>query len=107
MQMLGGASDSVPTVSTPGVPNRSAAASMPPRGTTVGVVYLSSPGPLAAAARLVGSALALCTPGGAHWSTSAFAGAANPMPNTASATTTTTLVLRYRSVLRNRNILAT
>ena len=40
------------------------------------------PGPVAAAARLVGNALALSTPGGAHWSTWAPAGAARPMLQT-------------------------
>ncbi len=45
MQMLGGASDRVPTVSTPGVPRPSAAVSIPSSGTTPGVVYLSAPGP--------------------------------------------------------------
>ena len=80
--MLGGASDSVPTVSTPGVPRPSASdvdRSERLDGRRGVLVRL---GPLAAAARLVGSALALSTPGGAHWSTSAPAGAASPMPNT-------------------------
>jgi hypothetical protein len=76
--MLGGASDSVPTVSTPGTVSPSALTSMVSSALTAAVVYLSAAGPWAAAARLVGSALALSTPGGAHWSTSAAAGAAQP-----------------------------
>jgi hypothetical protein len=78
--MLGGASDSVPTVSTPGTVSPSALTSMVSSALTAAVVYLSAAGPWAAAARLVGSALALSTPGGAHWSTSAAAGAAQPRP---------------------------
>ena len=39
MQMLGGASDRVPTVSTPGVPRRSAPTLTALSGSTVGVVY--------------------------------------------------------------------
>ena len=66
MQMLGGASDRVPTVITPGVPRPSALVLTVSSGATVGVVYLSSAGPAAADARLVGTALALSTPGGAH-----------------------------------------
>ena len=85
MQMLGGASDRVPTVSTPGVPRPSASTLTASSGATVGVVYLSSPGPAAAEARLVGTALALSTPGGAHWSASATAGAAIGRLNTSSA----------------------
>ncbi len=73
--MLGGASESVPTVSVPGTPRPSALTLTAVNGATVAVVYLSAPGPWAAAARLVGSALALSTPGGAHWSTFAPAGA--------------------------------
>ena len=93
--MLGGASDSVPTVSTPGVPRPSASTLTVSSGATVGVVYLSSPGPAAAEARLVGTALALSTPGGAHWSTSAPAGAAIGRLNTSSATSDRTSALRY------------
>jgi hypothetical protein len=66
MQMLGGASDSVPTVSVPGTPSPSALTLTAVNGTTVAVVYLSAAGPWAAAARLVGRALALSSPGGAH-----------------------------------------
>ena len=66
MQMLGGASDSVPTVSVPGVISRSASRSTELSGSVVAVVYLSSLGPPAAAARLVGSALAEAAPGGEH-----------------------------------------
>ena len=100
MQMLGGASDSVPTVSTPGVASRNVPGLIEPRGTTDGVVYLSSPGPFAAAARLVGSALALCSPGGAHWSPSAPARGADPMPNTKSATSAVTIVLPIRAIVK-------
>ena len=64
--MLGGASDSVPTVNVPGVISRRASRFTALNGSVVGVVYLSSPGPLAAAERLVGRALADCSPGGAH-----------------------------------------
>ena len=92
--MLGGASESVPTVSVPGTPRPSASTSTAVNGSTVAVVYLSAPGPCAAAARLVGSALALSTPGGAHWSTLAPAGAARPMLETSSATNAMTNVLR-------------
>jgi hypothetical protein len=74
MQMLGGASDSVPTVSVPGTLRPRALTLTTVNGSTVAVVYLSAPGPVAAFARLVGSALALSTPGGAHWSTLAPAG---------------------------------
>ena len=91
MQMLGGASDSVPTVSTPGVPRPSVSTLTVLSGATVGVVYLSSPGPAAAEARLVGTALALSTPGGAHWSTSATAGAAIGTLNTSSPTSDRTM----------------
>src|SRR5690349_15344197 len=76
--MLGGASDRVPTVRVPGRERPRALTSMSCSGFTPGVVYLSSPGPAAAAERLVGSALALCSPGGAHWSFWAPAGAARP-----------------------------
>src|SRR5258705_12251506 len=86
MQMLGGASESVPTVSMPGTLRPRALALTAVRGSTVAVVYLSAPGPVAAFARLVGSALALSTPGGAHWSTLAPAGAARPMFEISSAT---------------------
>ena len=64
--MLGGASDSVPTVSVPAVPSPRAAGLTAVSGSTVGVVYLSWAGPLAAEARFVGRALALSMPGGAH-----------------------------------------
>ncbi len=57
--MLGGASDRVPTVSVPGRLNPRVSTSIESRGTTDGVVYLSSSGPAADAARLVGRALAL------------------------------------------------
>src|ERR1700741_966907 len=90
MQMLGGASDSVPTVSVPGTPRPRALASTAVNGSTVAVVYLSAPGPVAAFARLVGRALALSTPGGAHWSTLAPAGAASPKLEISSATKATT-----------------
>lgn len=66
MQMLGGASDSVPTVKVPGVVKPRAAGSTESSGTTEAVVYWSASGPVLAAARLFGSALALVTPGGAH-----------------------------------------
>ena len=66
MQIDGGASDRVPTVSVPGVISRRAAVSTRSRGAVDAVVYLSSAGPAAAAARLVGSALADCSPGGEH-----------------------------------------
>jgi len=69
MQMLGGASESVPTVSVPGTLRPSALTLTAVTGSTFAVVYLSAPGPVAALARLVGSALALSTLGGAHWST--------------------------------------
>jgi len=71
-------------------------------GSTVAVVYLSAPGPVAAFVRLVGSALALWTPGGAHCSTSAAAGGAgnkttagdaNPMLPISNAIRMTTDVL--------------
>jgi hypothetical protein len=86
MQMLGGASERVPTVSVPGWLKPSAFTSTAVSGSTVGVVYLSSPGPWAAAARFVGSALALSTPGGAHWSTFARAGAARLILQISTAT---------------------
>ncbi len=66
IQMLGGASERVPTVRVPGVPSPNAARSTESSGWTVAVVYLSAAGPWAAAARLVGNALALSTPGAAH-----------------------------------------
>src|SRR5258708_24204055 len=97
MQMLGGASDSVPTVSTPGVPRLSAAGFTAVNGSTFGVVYLSASGPFAAAARLVGSALALPTPGGAHWSLSAPAIGASPIVTTKSAARAPTTALYIRS----------
>src|SRR5262245_33428613 len=100
MQMLGGASDSVPTVSTPGVPSPRAPALTAPSGATLGVVYLSSPGPAAADARFVGTALALSTPGGAHWSASAPAGTAIGRLNTSSATSARTNALALRPVKR-------
>ena len=90
--MLGGASESVPTVSVPGTPRPSALMLTAVNGSTVAVVYLSAPGPVAALARLVGSALALWTPGGAHWSTAA-AGAASPTLPISKASKTTTDVL--------------
>src|SRR6478609_9825348 len=96
MQMLGGASERVPTTSTPGVPSPSAPRFTESSGDTASVVYLSAPGPLAAAARLVGSALALSTPGGAHWSTSAPAAGAQPMASTIRATNVVTAVLSNR-----------
>ena len=99
--MLGGASDSVPTVSTPGLPRPSASRFTESSGSTPGVVYLSAPGPLAADARLVGSALALCWPGGAHWSPSAPAGGAHPIMTTSR----TARVLA--AALSNRVIFAT
>jgi hypothetical protein len=52
---------------------------MPESGSTLAVVYLSSSGPLAAAARFVGNALAFWMPGGAHWSLSASAVGAHTM----------------------------
>jgi hypothetical protein len=61
--MLGGASESVPTVSVPGTLTPSALTLTAVNGSTVAVVYLSAPGPVAAFARLFGSALALSTPG--------------------------------------------
>jgi hypothetical protein len=102
MQMLGGASESVPTVSVPGTLRPSALTLTAVNGPTVAVVYLSASGPVAALARLVGSALALWTPGGAHWSTLAAAGgagdrttacAANPMLPISQAIRTTIDVL--------------
>src|SRR3712207_7487077 len=48
---------SVPTVRVPGTPRPRASTFTADNGATPGVVYLSSPGPVAAAARLVGSAL--------------------------------------------------
>jgi hypothetical protein len=93
MQMLGGASESVPTVSVPGWLSPSAFTSMADRGSTVLVVYLSSPGPWAALERFVGRALALSIPGGAHWSTLAPAGGASDMLQISSAVIATTNVL--------------
>jgi hypothetical protein len=52
-------------------------------------LLLSAPGPVAAFARLVGSALALSTPGGTHWSTLAPAGVARPMLEISRATSAT------------------
>jgi hypothetical protein len=92
MQMLGGASDSVPTVSVPGTPRPSVLTLTADSGSTAAVVYLSAPGPWAAAARLVGSALALWTAGRAHWS--APAGGARPRLEISSATKAMTHVLR-------------
>ena len=58
------------------------------------VVYLSSAGPAAAAARLVGSALADCSPGGLHWSAPDMGAATRPRPSssTSSAQTRRTLI---------------
>src|ERR1700681_3790538 len=94
MQTLGGASDRVPTVSTPGTQRPNMPMLTEPGGCTVAVVYLSCSGPLAAAARLVGRALGWSTPGGEHWS--AAAGAANPMLQTSSAIVAATVDLRNR-----------
>ena len=49
-------------------------------------------------ARLVGSALALSTPGGAHWSASASAGVAIPRLKTSSAISATANALTVRPV---------
>src|ERR1700750_2346394 len=109
MQMLGGASDRVPTVSTPGVPSPRAPVLTVLRGCTVAVVYLSSSGPLAAAARLVGRALALSGPGGAHWSTSAPAGPATDRLTTSrpiSANANALPILRVNAVI-HVNVAAT
>src|SRR5690348_13530108 len=89
--MLGGASERVPTVNVPGRERPSALTSMSCSGFTPGVVYLSSPGPAAAAERLVGRALALCSPGGAHWSFWAPAGAAKPIAASNPATQSTAI----------------
>jgi hypothetical protein len=86
MQMLGGASDRVPTVNTPGVCRPRPLTSTESIGSTPSVVYLSAPGPCAAAARLVGSALALSIPGGAHWSARAAGAMPKPRPNTIART---------------------
>jgi hypothetical protein len=103
--MLGGASESVPTVSVPGTLRPSALTLTAVTDSTFAVVYLSAPGPVAALARLVGSALALSTPGGAHWSTLAAAGgagnrtnagAARPMLEISSATSATTKTFTSR-----------
>jgi len=64
--MLGGASDSVPTVNVPGLTRFSFDASTSSTGSVVGVVYLSSAADAVAESRLLGSAVALSTPGGAH-----------------------------------------
>src|ERR1700722_16648780 len=94
MHTLGGASDNVPTTSVPGVPRPSALRLTVLSGSTVPVVYLSSAGPLAALARLVGSALAGCTPGGEHWSEDATGAATRVVSSmviaSAAATRTTT-----------------
>ena len=99
IQMLGGASESVPTVRVPGVPSPSALRSMRSSGTTPGVVYRSDPGPPAAAARLVGSALALSAPGGAHWSAPEGGASASAASVTNSAATR----MRHNRVIR-RNL---
>jgi hypothetical protein len=94
MHTLGGASDSVPTTSVPGVPSPSASLSTALSGSTVGVVYLSSSGPFAALARLVGSGLADCTPGGEHWSADATGAASRPVTTTATASAAAFTVTR-------------
>ena len=85
MHTLGGASDRVPTTRVRGVPRPSASRSTALSGSTVSVVYLSSPGPLAARARLVGSVLADCTPGGEHWSAAATGAATRVISSRATA----------------------
>src|SRR5574338_326524 len=84
--MLGGASESVPTVRTPGVMRFSREVSIRSSGTTFGVVYRSS-APAAAVSRLVGAAVALPTPGGEHRSRGA---GAVPDEHDATATARTT-----------------
>src|ERR1700761_5726775 len=97
MQILGGASESVPTVSVAGTLSPSALMLTAVNGSTSAVVYLSVPGPLAAFARLVGSALARSTPGGAHWSTLAVAGGAGTTTPPASEAATKAWTSRIQS----------
>ena len=86
MQVLGGASDSVPATSVPGVPSPSAAVFTELNGTTVAVVSVSSSSSTlrfhVADIRSAGSTVALSTPGGAHWLWSAAAGPAPARPPT-------------------------
>src|ERR1700761_1019923 len=96
MQILGGASESVPTVSVAGTLSPSALMLTAVNGSTSAVVYVSAPGPLAAFARLVGSALALSTPGGAHWSTLAPAGGAGRMTATTTEAATKAFTSRIQ-----------
>ena len=64
--MLGGPSDSVPTVKMPGVIRRSAAVFTSPIGSVVSVVCLSSASSAAGVVRSSGKVIPLSTPAGAH-----------------------------------------
>src|SRR5579875_3110809 len=109
MQAFGGASETVPTVSVPGVMRPSAAASTELSGSTPAVVYLSSRGRLAVAS-LGGNAVAFSSPAGAHWLVSAEAGGAAARPHTIRVTAITAtsfpamtfIFATYRPVARRR-----